>query len=32
MSMTLTEKVIARHCGLKEVKPGRIVTTTIDAL
>ncbi len=30
--MTLTEKIIARHAGLKEVKPGEIVEVKVDGV
>lgn len=30
MGMTITEKIIARHAGLKEVKPGDLVMAKVD--
>lgn len=30
MSMTITEKIIAAHCGLKQVRPGQFVEAHVD--
>ncbi|UCD72424.1 MAG: 3-isopropylmalate dehydratase large subunit, partial [Syntrophobacterales bacterium] len=30
MVMTITEKILANHCGLKEVHPGQIINAKID--
>ncbi len=30
MGMTLTEKILARHCGLEKVEPGQIINATVD--
>ena len=30
MGMTLTEKILARHCGLASVQPGQIINATVD--
>ncbi len=30
MGMTLTEKILARHCGLERVEPGQIVNAKVD--
>ncbi len=30
MSMTITEKILARHAGLKEVTPGQLIMAKID--
>ena len=30
MSMTMAEKILARHSGLKEVRSGEYVTAKID--
>ncbi|HKZ46803.1 MAG TPA: 3-isopropylmalate dehydratase large subunit, partial [Thermodesulfobacteriota bacterium] len=30
MPMTITEKILAKHAGLKEVKPGQIINAKVD--
>jgi len=30
MAMTITEKILADHCGLKEVRPGQLVNAQVD--
>jgi 3-isopropylmalate/(R)-2-methylmalate dehydratase large subunit len=30
MGSTITEKIIAAHCGRDEVKPGQLVNATVD--
>ncbi len=30
MGMTITEKILARHAGLKEVEPGQIINARVD--
>jgi 3-isopropylmalate/(R)-2-methylmalate dehydratase large subunit len=30
MGMTLTEKILARHCGLEKVEPGQIINAGVD--
>jgi len=30
MGMTLTEKILARHCGLERVEPGQIINAKVD--
>ena len=32
MGMTMTEKIIAAHAGLEEVKPGQLVTAKVDKI
>ena len=32
MSMTMTEKIIAKHAGLEQVKPGQLVTAKVDRI
>ena len=32
MGMTITEKILAEHCGKKEVKPGEIIQARLDFL
>jgi 3-isopropylmalate/(R)-2-methylmalate dehydratase large subunit len=30
MAMTITEKILADHCGLKEVRPGQLINARVD--
>ena len=30
MAMTITEKILADHCGLKEVRPGQLINAQVD--
>ena len=30
MPMTITEKILAAHCGKKEVKPGELINAKLD--
>ncbi|MEK7841989.1 MAG: 3-isopropylmalate dehydratase large subunit, partial [Deltaproteobacteria bacterium] len=30
MPMTITEKILAKHAGLKEVKPGQLINAKVD--
>ena len=30
MPMTITEKILAAHCGREEVRPGELITAKID--
>jgi len=30
MGMTITEKILAKHCGKKEVRPGELINADID--
>ncbi len=32
MAMTITEKILAAHCGEKEVKPGQLINADIDVI
>ena len=32
MSMTITEKILASHCGKVQVRPGEMITAKIDAV
>mgnify|MGYP001476287904 CR=1 FL=1 len=30
MGMTITEKILAEHCGQKEVRPGQLINARLD--
>ena len=30
MAMTITEKILAEHCGLEEVRPGQLINAKLD--
>ncbi|MFQ5842782.1 MAG: aconitase family protein, partial [Thermodesulfobacteriota bacterium] len=30
MAMTITEKILADHCGLREVRPGQLINAQVD--
>ena len=30
MAMTITEKILAEHCGLEEVRPGQLINARLD--
>ena len=32
MAMTITEKILAAHCGQKEVKPGQLINAKLDVI
>ncbi len=32
MGMTMTQKILARHCGLSEVRPGQLINASLDLI
>ena len=32
MGMTITEKILARHAGMDELKPGQIIEVNVDLM